>query len=114
MNTKCKDTIICKSCGGSGKPTTTRKGILFVEMLLWGIAFYGLTLHGTLFLIFGLIGIIYSLRRWLTKKTVCPHCQSRDYIPIDSPVAVKMIYEQAKAKQANQLDPLEAWEQTQL
>ena len=95
--------MYCTSCGAMGFPKTHVKGNIGVEILLW------------LFLL--IPGIFYSLWRLSSKEKVCPKCGKPNMIPMDSPIAQKMVYEQAKAwqKQRAELaeDPVDRWEREQ-
>jgi hypothetical protein len=68
---------ICSSCGKVGYPVLTTKGSCLIELILW------------LFLI--VPGLIYTVWRRSKVPVVCSSCRNETMIPLDSPVAQKMI-----------------------
>jgi len=69
--------MFCKNCGNIGKPRKVTRGSIFIEIILW--------------ICFIVPGIIYSIWRLTTRTTVCPHCSTPGMIPIDSPMAQKIL-----------------------
>lgn len=68
---------LCTVCGYIGKPYKYTKGSFGVELLLW---------------IFFLIpGLIYSIWRLSSRYEACPKCDAPNMIPMDSPVAKKIL-----------------------
>lgn len=70
----------CTTCGAVGAPKTHTRGSLFIEIVLW--------------LCFLIPGLIYSIWRLTTKQKVCRSCGAATIVPLDSPVARKMLAEQ--------------------
>jgi hypothetical protein len=95
--------MVCSNCGSTGRPKTYVQGSFLIELLLW--------------LMFLLPGVIYSLWRLTTKKRVCSVCGASNMLPADSPVAQRIVYEQAKSRQSqyktNIEDPIDKWEREQ-
>jgi ribosomal protein S27AE len=98
-----RDKMICGNCGSAVYPKTLVPGSFLIEVILW--------------LFFILPGLLYSIWRLTTKKRVCSKCNSQSLLPPDSPMAQKLVYEQAKAYQqrykANIEDPVDKWEREQ-
>lgn len=69
--------LICVNCGTQGKPKVKTRGSILIEIVLW--------------LLFIVPGVIYSFWRLTTRQKVCPSCGAPNMIPIDSPVAQKML-----------------------
>ncbi len=69
--------LVCTQCGFVGDSKTVIKGNGFIEILLW------------LFLL--LPGIIYSIWRSSSRHQRCAKCNGDSLIPIDTPVAQKII-----------------------
>ena len=95
--------MLCTTCGNTGTPKTVVHGSLAAEIILW---------------VFLLIpGLIYSIWRLTSKEKVCPKCGRPNMIPLDSPIARKMVYDQAKAMQQKRQefaeDPVDKWEREQ-
>lgn len=74
--------LICSACGHIGSSKTAVKGNILIEIVLW--------------LCFLVPGIIYSLWRSSSRHKTCPKCGSTNLIPLDSPVAQKLLAEQGK------------------
>jgi hypothetical protein len=70
---------LCKSCGAVGKATTVTPGSFLIETVLW-VAFI-------------VPGILYSLYRITKRHNACPVCKSREIIPVDSPIAKRVLSE---------------------
>jgi hypothetical protein len=68
--------IVCLQCQYKGKPKTITPGSMILELGAW--------------LIMILPGLIYSLWRKLAQYKGCPICQSKQVVPLDSPVGRKM------------------------
>jgi 4-amino-4-deoxy-L-arabinose transferase-like glycosyltransferase len=68
---------LCKNCGFTGLPYRKTKGSLVLEILCW--------------LLLIVPGIIYSFWRITSRHDACPGCHSSDLIPLDSPLAQKII-----------------------
>ena len=76
--------IICLQCGSvSKRAVRTIQGSFLLECSLW--------------LLFILPGIIYSVWRLTTKAKVCPTCSSREIVPLASPIGQKLQRELATA-----------------
>jgi hypothetical protein len=66
---------ICTTCGTVGRPKKETPGVFCIEVVLW---------------VCGILpGLIYSLWRITSKRTVCPSCGGA-VIPTDSPVGRKL------------------------
>lgn len=74
--------LICSACGHVGSSKTAVKGSFLIEIVLW--------------LCFLIPGIIYSLWRSSSRHKTCPSCGSTNMIPLDSPVAKKLLADQGK------------------
>lgn len=74
---------VCKQCGHYGDPARETKGSFLIEVILW--------------LCLLIPGLIYSIWRINSRHDVCAKCGSRDLIPIDSPLARKLMQEVAPA-----------------
>jgi hypothetical protein len=70
---------LCLQCGTVGQTERLIYGSVLLEILLW------------CFLL--IPGLIYSSWRNSTRRQVCRKCGSRNIIPIESPVAMKMLEE---------------------
>lgn len=68
--------MYCPQCGTTAKPRKHTPGSFLVELVLW------------LFLI--VPGLIYSVWRVSSRKSVCPACGNDRIVPADSPVARTM------------------------
>lgn len=64
--------MICTMCGMTGKPKRVSQGSILIEIVLWCCLLVP--------------GILYSLWRMTSKKTVCRHCGSPNMVPLNSPV----------------------------
>ena len=69
--------LLCAKCGHQGNPKVVTKGSIFIEIMLW--------------LFFIVPGIIYSIWRLSNRYRACPKCKEPNMIPLDSPVAKKML-----------------------
>lgn len=69
--------MFCPQCGNKGSPKKIVKGSIVMEIILW--------------LLLIIPGIIYSFWRLTNKVKVCAKCGNNGIIPIDSPVAQRMI-----------------------
>jgi hypothetical protein len=74
-----EELVICKECGYVSLPVTKVKGSIWIEIILW--------------LCFLAPGLIYSVWRLTTKHKACQKCGSPSVIPIDSPMAQKLMKE---------------------
>lgn len=72
--------FICTTCGYIGKSKRITKGGCLVEIALW--------------IFFIVPGIIYSIWRLTTKYDACPTCKNATMIPLDTPIAQKLLAEQ--------------------
>lgn len=70
---------LCTTCGHVGKTKTVTKGSFAIELLLW--------------LFFLLPGLIYSVWRLTSRHEACSSCGSTTVIPLNSPLAQKLIKE---------------------
>jgi len=68
--------FICKVCGHIGKPKKKAPGNILIEVALW--------------LLFIIPGLIFSIYRMISKKSVCAKCGSSELIPLDSPEGKKL------------------------
>jgi hypothetical protein len=71
--------MLCSNCGYKGKSKTYVKGSAAVEILLW--------------LMFIIPGLIYTAWRSSSRYKACPKCKQPNMLPLDSPVAQKMLKE---------------------
>jgi hypothetical protein len=81
----------CTACGTVGYPVLVKKGSTGTAFLLW--------------IIFLLPGIIYSIWRANSEREICPACGSPQVIPVDSPMAQKLMgddYRKMKEADARQ------------
>src|ERR1039458_9883666 len=79
----------CTACGNVGEPNHSRRGSGGIEFVLWMFMF--------------LPGIIYSIWRSSGDDSVCPACGSRQVIPVESPMARKLMgddYQKMKDQEA--------------
>jgi hypothetical protein len=80
----------CTNCGGAGYPVRVEKGSTGTAFLLW--------------ITFLLPGIIYSIWRANSEHEACPACGSPQVIPVDSPMAQKLMGDDyRKMKEADAL-----------
>lgn len=70
---------ICPNCGFKGKPKSTTKGSIFIEIILWCC--------------FLVPGFIYSLWRMTSRTPACPKCSAPNMVPVDSPRGKKLLVE---------------------
>lgn len=89
---KNNDTI-CSNCGGESILTqcTSTGGVKGVHLV--GVLIFGL-LGWVIFPIFWILALL-CLVLWIgsyfiPKTTLCPHCKSKNLIPIDSPMGQKL------------------------
>lgn len=71
----------CRECGTIGYTKKQWPGSFFMELVLWCF--------------FIVPGLLYSLWRISARYPVCRTCGSRNVIPVDSPVAQKLLKEGA-------------------
>lgn len=64
----------CMTCGVDAPPKTSTSGSIGIEIVLW--------------LCFIVPGLIYSIWRLSSRKSVCSSCGAQTIIPMDSPAAV--------------------------
>lgn len=69
--------LFCRNCGYQGPPKRMVRGSFAVELLLY--------------LFFIVPGICYTAWRLSNKYTACPQCGEPNMIPLESPVARRMI-----------------------
>jgi len=69
--------LLCTKCGHKGKPKLFTKGSIFIEIVLW--------------ICFIIPGLIYSIWRHASRYKGCPKCNEPNMIPLDSPIAQKML-----------------------
>jgi len=70
--------MFCVKCGYKGKPKLITKGSIGLEIVLW--------------LFFLIPGLIYSIWRHTSRYRGCLKCKDT-MIPLDSPVAQKLLAE---------------------
>ena len=63
--------LVCTQCGTVGKPKTTTRGSILIEIVLWLACL--------------LPGIIYTLWRLTTHGKACRKCGSPNLVPVNSP-----------------------------
>jgi len=73
-------TMLCMQCGTKAEPKTFTPGSISKELWLW--------------LIFLLPGILYSIWRVAARYKGCPACQSKNMIPLASPIAQQFLAQQ--------------------
>jgi hypothetical protein len=71
---------LCTTCGYVGGSKRVTKGSFFIEIILW--------------LAFLIPGAIYSVWRLTSRYDACPKCGGGNMIPLNSPVAKRMLQEQ--------------------
>jgi hypothetical protein len=71
--------MLCPNCGHKGKPKLYTKGNIFLEIVLW--------------LLFLLPGLIYSIWRLSSRYRGCPQCEAPNMLPLNSPLAQKLIHD---------------------
>ena len=69
--------MVCPRCGFKGFPEKYTKGSFAVELGLW--------------IIFLLPGLIYSIWRLASRYYGCPSCGEAHMLPLDSPMAQKIL-----------------------
>lgn len=74
--------LICTNCGTVGETKTVTEGSIFIEIVLW--------------LCFLVPGVVYSLWRHSTRHQACRACDSRNMVPLNSPVGKRLHDECAK------------------
>lgn len=92
----------CTACGVVGYPKLVQPGSTGTAVFLW--------------LVFLLPGIIYSIWRANSEHEVCPSCGSPQVIPVDSPVAQKLMgddYRKMKEQEAREQADAAAREETE-
>ncbi len=84
--------VICLRCGTvSEKGRLYKEGAFWIECLLWLCCIVP--------------GALYSLWRLSTRTRVCPACESRNMIPLDTPMGQKLRrHLAATASRANEDD----------
>ncbi|MDR2192605.1 MAG: hypothetical protein LBO62_07000 [Endomicrobium sp.] len=84
--------MICTKCGRQDEPVTKGGGSCLLEIVLWFIFLIIAATGFPLFSILLLIPIAYTLSRFfIRKKDVCSACGSEDIIPLDTPMAKKLL-----------------------
>lgn len=68
--------MICSNCGTIGVPKTVTEGSFFIELILW--------------LCFLIPGLIYSIWRLTKRHQACRTCGSKDLMPLNSPMGIKL------------------------
>ena len=61
---------ICTQCGYEGRRKTKKKGSTSIEVLLW--------------VVFLIPGPFYSLWRIFSKEYICPMCEDKSMVPVNS------------------------------
>jgi len=79
--------MLCTNCGYKGKPKKIMPGSPAIELILW--------------LCFIIPGLIYSAWRGHRRYKGCPKCR-KEMIPLDTPIAEKMLKESAADEKENQ------------
>ena len=74
---------LCTTCGYVGNTKRVTKGSFLIELILW-IAFI-------------VPGLIYSVWRLTSRYDACPKCGAANMIPLNSPIAKRMMQEQQPA-----------------
>ena len=69
--------LVCTNCGFRGKPKCFTKGSILIELVLW--------------ICLIVPGLIYSIWRHTSRYNGCPTCGAAHMIPIDSPMARKLM-----------------------
>jgi DNA-directed RNA polymerase subunit RPC12/RpoP len=72
-----KKTHVCTSCGSEVRAMQITPGSFGTELLLW--------------FLFLLPGLIYSIWRIAGRYTGCPVCDSRNLVPIGTPMANQIL-----------------------
>jgi hypothetical protein len=84
--------MICTKCGKQAAPIKKGGGSCLLEIALWFVFLIVAIAGFPLFSILLLIPIVYTLSRFfIRRRNVCPSCSSEDIIPVDSPMAQKIL-----------------------
>ena len=75
---------VCGNCGHKGRPKKCTKGSIGMELFLW--------------LCFIVPGVIYSLWRLGSRYECCSKCKAPNMLPLTSPIAQKLLKEEAPGK----------------
>lgn len=67
---------ICTNCLYRGSPVTTKKGSLWMELLMWS---------------FIVPGPFYTVWRLKSRQHVCPQCGRPGMIPVETPVGQRLV-----------------------
>lgn len=70
---------VCSTCGSVVEPKKVFQGSLGLEIVLWLMCFP--------------VGLLYSVWRLSSKKTVCTSCGAETLLPLDSPMGKKILDE---------------------
>lgn len=79
---------ICTTCGHKGPEKSRPKGTFLGELGLWMV---GLLLAVLVTPIILFVPLIYSLWRLVSRQRICSHCGNPTMIPLDSPLAAKLL-----------------------
>lgn len=71
--------FVCTSCGTVGNGISHTKGSIAIEIVCW--------------LMLCLPGVIYSIWRLTTRKTVCHQCQSEQIVPTNTPRGQSLVHQ---------------------
>lgn len=74
-----KTPILCINCMSKGIPKSHTPGSIFIEIILWCCLI--------------IPGLVYSIWRISSRHGICSTCGSRGIIPLESPLAKKMMEE---------------------
>ena len=69
--------MVCLRCQSKGKPKHFTPGHFALELLFW--------------LMFAVPGLFYTIWRKAASYDGCPTCGAKEVVPIDSPVAKKIL-----------------------
>ena len=69
--------MVCTMCGFHGVAKNNVRGSFLIELILW--------------LCFAVPGLIYSIWRLSSKEKICSKCKNKSLIPIDTPMAQKLM-----------------------
>lgn len=69
--------MLCASCGSQDTPKRVTRGSFLIEVFLW--------------LCLLVPGIVYSLWRLTSKRSVCRACGQENLIPLTSPMAQSIL-----------------------
>lgn len=67
---------ICKDCGTVAEPKRFTKGSIWIEIILW--------------ICFLVPGLIYSVWRLTSRYDGCRACESKNVVPVNSPLGAKL------------------------